>query len=101
MSSPYDSALNNEKKRKLQQAHQMMAMKGGGGSGATATPKIFGMGQATAGAGNAINDNPPEEDEPIGTQMDIQTCDAGMSPLVEKFNGTSQALQAARKTRQL
>ena len=49
----------------------MMAIKGGGGSGATATPKIFGMGQATAGAGNSINDNPPEEDEPIGTQMEI------------------------------
>ena len=35
MSSPFDSALNNEKKKKLLHAHEMMAIKGGGGSGAT------------------------------------------------------------------
>ena len=98
MSSPYDSALTNEKKKKLQQAHQMMAIKGGGGSGATATPKTFGMGQSPV---NPSAQNIPEEDETMGTQMSIQTCDAGMSPLVEKFNASSQALQAARKTRQL
>jgi hypothetical protein len=98
MSSPYDSALSNEKKKKLQQAHQMMAIKGGGGSGATATPKTFGMSQAPA---HPTGQNIPEDDENNGTQMAIQTCDAGMSPLVEKFNASSQALQAARKPRQL
>ena len=76
MSSPMDSALNNEKKRKLQQVQQMMAIKGGGGSGATATPKTFGLGTTTAVgvSGNApesSRDNAGDDDENTGTQMAI------------------------------
>ncbi len=73
-----------------------MVIKGGGGSGATATPKTFG----TINAGAYSSHQAAPEDDDVGAQMAIQTCDAGMSPLVEKFNASAQAMQASRQSRQ-
>lgn len=64
MSSPLDNAINDKKKR-LQQAHHQLQIKVAGGSGATVGPS-------------------GREDD--STQMSLHGCDAGMSPLVEKFN---------------
>lgn len=58
----------------------MLAIKGGGGSGATATPKPFTSGVVT-GDGNRVN----QVDEEENNQMALQTCDAGMSPVVDRF----------------
>lgn len=61
MSSPLDNAINDKKKR-LQQAHHQLQIKVAGGSGATVGPS-------------------GRED----ASMSLHDCDAGMSPLVEKF----------------